>query len=121
MKTVPDKCPFCESQIIIHGGNPLRSEDGGFATYECKTSQDAKWDNDQFIRVGQSDVCRFREVIILKKQRDEAHERIKRLEEALESIREYWNRDNNQRAMVDACWYAIDKSSEALEAKEDKP
>ena len=80
MKTVPDKCPFCESPMLIHGGNPLRSEDGGFATYECKTSQDAKWDNDQFIRVGQSDVCRFREVIILKKQRDEARERIKRLE-----------------------------------------
>jgi hypothetical protein len=50
-----------------------------------------------------------------------AKDRIKRLEEALESIREYWNRDNNQRAMVDACWYAIDKSSEALEAKEAKP
>ena len=47
--------------------------------------------------------------------------RIKRLEEALESIREYWNRDNNNRAMVDACWYAIDTASEALEAKEAKP
>lgn len=46
---------------------------------------------------------------------------IKRLEEALESIREYWNRDNNNRALVDACWYAIDKASEALEAKEAKP
>jgi len=50
-----------------------------------------------------------------------ANERIKRLEEALESIREYWNRDNNERAMVDACWYAIDRASEALEAKEAKP
>ena len=50
-----------------------------------------------------------------------AKERIKRLEDALVSIREYWNRDKNQRAMVDACWYAIDKSSEALEAKEAKP
>ena len=48
-------------------------------------------------------------------------DRIKRLEEALECIREYWNRDNNNRAMIDACWYAIDKSSEALEAKEAKP
>jgi len=44
--------------------------------------------------------------------------RIKRLEEALESIREYWNGDNNSRAMIDACWYAIDKASEALESKE---
>ncbi len=51
----------------------------------------------------------------------ELQDRIKRLEEALECIREYWNRDNNQRAMVEACWYAIDKSSEALEAKEAKP
>jgi hypothetical protein len=49
-----------------------------------------------------------------------ANDRIKRLEEALECIREYWNRDNNNRAMVEACWYAIDKSSEALEAKEAK-
>jgi len=49
----------------------------------------------------------------------ELNERIKRLEESLQSIREYWNRDNNNRALVDACWYAIDTASEALEAKED--
>jgi ArsR family metal-binding transcriptional regulator len=47
-------------------------------------------------------------------------ERIKWLEEALESIREYWNRDNNNQALIDACWYAIDKAAEALEAKEAK-
>ena len=57
----------------------------------------------------------------LKKQNDELKQRIKRLEEALESIREYWNRDNNNRAIIDACWYAIDTASEALEAKEAKP
>lgn len=51
----------------------------------------------------------------------ELQERIKRLEEALESIREYWNGDNNSRAMIDACWHAIDKASEALESKEAKP
>jgi len=51
----------------------------------------------------------------------ELNERIKRLEESLQSIREYWNRDNNNRALVDACWYAIDTASEALEAKEGKP
>jgi len=51
----------------------------------------------------------------------ELNEHIKRLEEALQSIREYWNRDNNNRALVDACWYAIDTASEALEAKEAKP
>jgi predicted nucleic acid-binding Zn-ribbon protein len=52
---------------------------------------------------------------------EEQNQRIKRLEEALESIREYWNRDNNNRALIDACWYAIDTASEALEAKEAKP
>ena len=57
----------------------------------------------------------------LERQFNAANERIKRLEEALESIREYWNRDNNNRAMIDACWYAIDTASEALEAKEAKP
>ena len=52
---------------------------------------------------------------------EEQQARIKRLEESLESIREYWNRDNNNLALVDACWYAIDTASEALEAKEAKP
>ena len=52
---------------------------------------------------------------------EEQQDRIKRLEESLESIREYWNRDNNNRALIDACWYAIDTASEALEAKEAKP
>jgi len=51
----------------------------------------------------------------------EMKERIKRLEEAVESIREYWNRDNNERAMEDACWHAINTAAEALEAKEAKP
>jgi len=51
----------------------------------------------------------------------EMKERIKRLEEALKSIREYWNLEDNERAMSDACWYAIDKASEALESKEAKP
>ena len=60
-----------------------------------------------------------REPLLLKL--DRAAERIKRLEEALESIREYWNGDNNSRAMIDACWYSIDKASEALESKEAKP
>jgi hypothetical protein len=50
-----------------------------------------------------------------------ANDRIKRLEEALESIREYWNRDNNETAMENACWHAIDTAAEALEAKEAKP
>jgi hypothetical protein len=81
VNTVPDKCPFCESPILIHGGNPLRSEDGGFATYECKTEQDVGWPDDQWKRTGQKERCRRREVQLLTKQRDEARERIKRLEE----------------------------------------
>ena len=56
----------------------------------------------------------------LERELKSANERIKRLEEALESIREYWNRDNNNQALIDACWYAIDKAAEALEAKEAK-
>ena len=48
-------------------------------------------------------------------------ERIKRLEEALESIQKYWNLDSNEGAMNDACWHAINTASEALEAKEAKP
>ena len=81
MNTGPDKCPFCESPIMVHVGNLLRSEDGGFATYKCKTVQDVRWD-EKYIRDGQSDVCRILEVQLLTKQRDEARERIKRLEEA---------------------------------------
>ena len=42
-----------------------------------------------------------------------ANDRIKRLEEALESIQEYWNRDNNERAMENACWHAWRKAKEA--------
>jgi hypothetical protein len=80
VKRVPDKCPFCESPIMVHVGNLLRSEDGGFATYKCKTVQDVRWD-EKYIRDGQSDVCRILEVQLLTKQRDEARERIKRLEE----------------------------------------
>jgi len=57
----------------------------------------------------------------LERELTAANYRIKRLEDALESIREYWNRDNNNQALIDACWYAIDKAAEALEAKEAKP
>jgi len=85
VNTVPDKCPFCESPIMVHVGNLLRSEDGGFATYKCKTVQDVRWD-EKYIRDGQSDVCRILEVQLLTKQRDEARERIKRLEAAGDAL-----------------------------------
>ncbi len=63
----------------------------------------------------------IRQQQLLDEENLRLQDRIKRLEEALESIREYWNRDNNERAMVDACWHAINTASEALEAKEAKP
>jgi hypothetical protein len=63
----------------------------------------------------------IRQQQLLDEENLRLQERIKRLEEALESIQEYWNRDNNNRALIDACWYAIDKAAEALEAKEAKP
>jgi len=77
VKTVPDKCPFCEWPVRVYGGKSCRSEDGGFATYECWTSQDIEWQDE-----GQSELCRERQVQLLTKQRDEARERIKQLEEA---------------------------------------
>ncbi len=82
MKRVPDKCPFCESPIMVHVGNLLVSEDGAFATYKCRTIQDIMWSDDQWKRTGQSDGCRRREIELLMKQRDAANKRIKRLEKA---------------------------------------
>ena len=87
MKTVPDKCPFCESPVRIHCGNPLRSDDGGFATYECRTQIDIEWDDDQWRRVGQSDLCRIREIQLLTNQRDEAREIITQLEQENDAMR----------------------------------
>lgn len=45
-----------------------------------------------------------------------AEGRMARLEAALESIREYWNRDQNETAMANACWHAIETANEALSA-----
>ena len=82
MKRVPDKCPFCESPVMVHVGNLLVSEDGAFATYKCRTIQDIMWSDDQWKRTGQSDGCRRREIELLTKQRDAANKRINRLEKA---------------------------------------
>ena len=82
MKRVPDKCPFCESPIMVHVGNLLVSEDGAFATYKCRTIQDIMWSDDQWKRTGQSDGCRRREIQLLTMQCDAANKRIKRLEKA---------------------------------------
>jgi len=37
-----------------------------------------------------------------------------RLREALERIEEYWNRDQNETAMADACWNAVNTADAAL-------
>lgn len=34
--------------------------------------------------------------------------------EALQSIAEYWNRDQNETAMADACWHAIETAMAAI-------
>lgn len=39
---------------------------------------------------------------------------VERLREALESIRDYWNRDRNGDAMHDACWHAVNTADAAL-------
>jgi hypothetical protein len=62
----------------------------------------------------------------MAKENEALKQRIKRLEEALESIREYCIREyctrpKNEQSMVDACCYAIDTAAEALKAKEAKP
>jgi hypothetical protein len=82
VKKAPDKCPFCESPILVHGGNPLKSENGGFATYECKSVQDIIWSDAEFKRAAQSEVCRRREVIFLTRKLNEANNRIFQLKDA---------------------------------------
>lgn len=42
-----------------------------------------------------------------EKERDE-------LLEALKSIEEYWNQDQNETAMMDACWHAINTARAAI-------
>jgi hypothetical protein len=112
VNTVPDKCPFCESPIMVHVGNLLVSEDGAFATYKCRTIQDIMWSDDQWKRTGQSDGCRKREVQLLTKRLDEARERIKRLEEAGDAM-EAWLRDER----LNAVQYTVSKWRKAKEAK----
>jgi hypothetical protein len=67
---------------MVHGGNLLRSDNCGFATYECRTVYDVELADNQWKRAEQSMACRTRENQLLTKQLDEARERIKRLEEA---------------------------------------
>jgi hypothetical protein len=73
---------------------------------------------------------RLAELHTAERQRDEAvnnyetavlrehrmQEQRDRLAEALRSIRGYWNRNQNESAMVDACWHAIYTAEQALAA-----
>ena len=63
---------------------------------------------------------RNKEIKKLKEDLSLSQARCKQLEDALVSIVEYWNRDNNKKAMEDACWYAVHTAAGALEAKETK-
>jgi len=114
VKRVPDKCPFCESPIMVHVGNLLVSEDGAFATYKCRTIQDIMWSDDQWKRTGQSDGCRRREIELLMKQRDAANKRINRLEKAGDKMHD-WLMSKNRIG----CDMEI--SSELTRAKKNKP
>lgn len=58
----------------------------------------------------------------LERERDEARELALKFRDALVNIEEYWNRDQNETAMADACWHAVNMAHDALaEAKEVLP
>jgi hypothetical protein len=48
-----------------------------------------------------------------------ATEELARMRNALGEVAEYWNRDQNEAAMADACWNAIDVANKALAPKGD--
>lgn len=128
MKTAPDKCPFCESPIMVHGGNLLRSDNCGFATYECRTVYDVELADNQWKRAEQSMACKTRENQLLTKQRDEARERIKRLEEDSQRLNWLLKRGLAWRDCYNDWWkegewlYASQSALETIDkAKEAKP
>jgi hypothetical protein len=75
---------------MVHGGNLLRSDNCGFATYECRTVYDVELADNQWKRAEQSMACQHRENQLLMKQRDEARERIKRLEAVTNDPHALW-------------------------------
>jgi pantothenate synthetase len=84
---------------MVHGGNLLRSDNCGFATYECRTVYDTELADNQWKRAEQSMACRTRENQLLMKQRDEAQDRIKQLEEAGDAmINEEYNKPRHVEA-----------------------
>jgi len=97
VKTAPDECPFCESPIMIYGGNLLRSDNCGFATYECRTVYDVELADNQWKRAEQSVACRTRENQLLTKQRDEAREYITEIEQICGKVLDYpWYKNDQE-------------------------
>lgn len=95
-------CPKC--------GSPLKFDGSGVFTCGSYAPGVGKY---------QSIECGLRErLAAITKERDTLQARVKRLDDALVSIQEYWNRDNNEGAMQDACWHAINTAIDALETKE---
>lgn len=39
--------------------------------------------------------------------------------EALKSIAEFWNRDQNEKAMIGACWHAVETAEAAIAKADD--
>lgn len=58
--------------------------------------------------------CKPETIRTLLAERDAQATEIERLRTALAEISEYWNRDQNDQAMHDACWHAIDTANAAL-------
>jgi len=50
----------------------------------------------------------------LERERDEARELNAELLAVLQSIEEFWNRDQNEAAMIGACWHAVETAHEAI-------
>ena len=91
------KCSFDE-EITLPGGTYQRST--------CINKAEILLINDPCY--GLCFVCAYRKL----------KEENKRLREALEHILEYWNRDENPRAMSDALWYIIETAEQALKDKD---
>jgi uncharacterized coiled-coil DUF342 family protein len=59
-------------------------------------------------------VANHKATLVIERMFYEVKEQRDRLAEALRSIRGYWNRNQNESAMVDACWHAIYTAEQAL-------
>jgi|GEM_PF-4146626 len=63
---------------------------------------------------GDGDYVLYSDYAALLARAEAAEKERDRYKMALESIKEYWNRDNNEKAMHDACWHAVDTAHAAL-------